>query len=245
MDVSGISDRGKVREKNEDCFTIYRSGPFQLFAVADGMGGHAAGEVASTLALEAVQEYLENKNEQMLSAVAANQVPSMLQNMLSFANDKVLAASRADVLQAGMGTTLTMLLGANSQYWIGHIGDSRAYLINRSGIVHLTEDHTLVTQLVQTGQLSESQTNDHPQRHILTRALGTDEEAVFDVVPHNFQEGDALLICSDGLYSLVENREICDLVIAGNDAYTVLNELVHRANERGGLDNITAILIYF
>jgi protein phosphatase len=209
------------------------------------MGGHAAGEVASTLALDAVQEYLENRSEQLLSAVAANQVPTILHNMLSFANGKVLAASRADVLQAGMGTTLTMLLAVKNQYWIGHIGDSRAYLINKSGIVHLTEDHTLVTQLVQTGQLSESQTNDHPQRHILTRALGTDEEAVFDVVPYNFQEGDALLICSDGLYSMVENREICDLVIAGNEAHTVLQELVHQANERGGLDNITAILIYF
>jgi protein phosphatase len=242
----GISDRGKVRETNEDRYLIYHDGPIYLFAVADGMGGHAAGEVASTLALETVKTYLSQNSTSLLEKTdIGHNMPSLLEDMLLQANQKVLETAGADIELAGMGTTLTMLLVAKDQFWLGHIGDSRAYLINREGIFHLTEDHTLVTQLVRSGQISEEESNGHPQRHILTRALGTDEDSVFDIIPQSFWPGDALLLCTDGLHGLITNDEIRDAVLAGGEPEIVLERLVWLANDRGGKDNITAVIVLF
>jgi PPM family protein phosphatase len=242
MDAAGISDRGKVREKNEDSYLIHKQGPFCLFAVADGMGGHAAGEVASNLALETLRTHLDEYGDRLLQGHDVS-VPEFVRAMLETANRRVLDVSIAERSQAGMGTTLTMLFGMHGSFWLGHIGDSRAYLINTEGIQTLTEDHTLVTQLVRNGQISEDETNGHPQRHILTRALGTDETVNFDILPLSYSPGDAILLCSDGLYSLVENQEICREVSVKNDFCEVLESLVLLANERGGTDNITAVLV--
>jgi protein phosphatase len=143
-----------------------------------------------------------------------------------------------------MGTTLTMLLGVNGLWCLGHIGDSRAYLINGSGLYQLTEDHTVVTQLVRSGQLTDQETESHPQRHVLTRALGTDEQAVFDILPQSFKNGDMVLLCSDGLYSMLESPEIAALVRSDSDPGAALERLIARANERGGTDNITGVLVF-
>lgn len=246
MKAVGISDRGKVRETNEDRYLIHYDGPICLFAVADGMGGHAAGEVASTLALETVKTFLSQNNTSLLEREdIAHNMPSILEEMLFQANQKVLETAGTDSELEGMGTTLTMLLVVKDQFWLGHIGDSRAYLINREGIFHLTEDHTLVTQLVRSGQISEEESNGHPQRHILTRALGTDEDSVFDIIPQSFWPGDILLLCTDGLHGLIDNDEIRNAVLAGGEPGTVLERLVQLANERGGKDNITAVLVVF
>ncbi|MBS4032144.1 MAG: Stp1/IreP family PP2C-type Ser/Thr phosphatase [Clostridiales bacterium] len=246
MIAVGISDRGKVRETNEDRYLIYHDGPICLFAVADGMGGHAGGEVASTLALETVKTYLVQNGTSLLEKIdAGRNMTSLLEEMLLQANKKVLDTASVDTELVGMGTTLTMLLAAKDHFWLGHIGDSRAYLINREGIFHLTEDHTLVTQLMRCGQISEEESNGHPQRHFLTRALGTDEDSVFDIIPQSFWPGDVVLLCTDGLHGFIENNEIRDVVLGGGEPENVLERLVRLANERGGKDNITAVLVTF
>lgn len=246
MKAVGISDRGKVRETNEDRYLIYHDGPIWLFAVADGMGGHAGGEVASTLALETVKTHLMQNCASLLEKMDAGcNVQSILEDMLFQANQKVLETAGADTELMGMGTTLTMLLAVKNQFCLGHIGDSRAYLIKDDGIFHLTEDHTLVTQLLRSGQISEEESNGHPQRHILTRALGTDENTVFDIIAQSFWPGDTLLLCTDGLYGLIDNDEIRNAVMSGSEPEIVLEKLVQLANERGGKDNITAVLVSF
>ena len=188
MRSAGMSDRGKVRDNNEDRYLIWHEGQLSLYAVADGMGGHAAGEVASSLALETIRQYLHNHAEIVLAAepVALQQV---LRELLAQANRAVLDEGGTRPECSGMGTTLTMLLDVAGKYWLGHIGDSRAYLLRREEIVPLTEDHTLVSQLVRNGQLSEDDKDGHPQRHILTRALGTDGVAEFDILRSEERRG--------------------------------------------------------
>lgn len=240
MDAAGMSDRGQVREKNEDSYLICQEGPFRLFAVADGMGGHAAGEVASTLALAAVSRYLASHGGELLAK--AVEARAFVRNMLTFANNRILETAKRDHSQLGMGTTLTLVLCWEDNFWLGHVGDSRAYHINTDGIFPLTEDHTLVGQLLRSGQISGEETNGHPQRHILTRALGTESSEDFDIEPLNFRRGDRVLLCSDGLYSLVGDGEILEAVRNEDEPAFVIGHLVRLANERGGTDNITAVL---
>jgi protein phosphatase len=245
MQAAGMSDKGRVREKNEDAYLLLREGPVCLFAVADGMGGHAAGEVASTLALQALDDYLHQWGGKLLEKPATlRYLTNFMEEMGAVVNHKVLETARQNALQTGMGTTLTMLLGVNGLWCLGHIGDSRAYLINGSGLYQLTEDHTVVTQLVRSGQLTDQETESHPQRHVLTRALGTDEQAVFDILPQSFKNGDMVLLCSDGLYSMLESPEIAALVRSDSDPGAALERLIARANERGGTDNITGVLVF-
>jgi len=240
LDVAGLSDRGQVREKNEDSYLIYYDKPFCLFAVADGMGGHAAGEVASTLALEAISSFLMIQGGDLLSGTV--EARTFIYRMLACANSRVLEAAKADRSQSGMGTTLTLILGWEGNFWLGHVGDSRAYHVNGRGIHHLTEDHTLVGQLLRSGQINEEEKNGHPQRHILTKALGTESSEEFDIVPLDFGLGDTVLLCSDGLYSLVDTEEILAAVKTGEEAAVVIDNLIRLANQRGGTDNITAVL---
>ncbi|MBT9172611.1 MAG: Serine/threonine phosphatase stp [Syntrophomonadaceae bacterium] len=245
MKAAGMSDRGRVREKNEDAYLLMREGPVCMFAVADGMGGHAAGEVASTLALQVLESYLQEKGGELLERPAAlRYLTNFMEEMGIYVNSKVLETARQNTLQAGMGTTLTMLLGVNGLWCLGHIGDSRAYLINGNGLYQLTEDHTLVTQLVRSGQLSDEDTESHPQRHVLTRALGTDEQAAFDILPQSFRNGDIVLLCSDGLHCMLDNLEIASLVRSDSDPGAALERLIARANEHGGTDNITGVLVF-
>jgi protein phosphatase len=234
-----------VREKNEDRYLIYQEGALSLCAVADGMGGHAAGEVASTLALETVRGYLTNKGLVIQEhLVAGNPITPFLEEMLAEANRIVLAASLEKPEYNGMGTTLTLLLAISDQFWTGHIGDSRAYLIREGRLEMLTDDHTLVSQLARNGQISEDEIDNHPQRHILTRALGTDEKPVFDLRKWPLAAGDIVLLCTDGLHGLVENDELLRQIEVDSLPEDTLSRLVSLANERGGTDNITVVLVY-
>lgn len=234
-----------VRENNEDRFLIFQEGQLSVFAVADGMGGHAAGEVASTLALETVTQYLTAHREKLQrSAAEGRSLEQPLAEMLTAANSSVLLAGDRKSECNGMGTTLTLLLSVSGQAWIGHIGDSRAYLLRQGQLDVLTEDHTLVTQLARSGQIREEEMENHPQRHILTQALGTDNEPKFDLRQCFLQAGDQILLCTDGLYGLVDEREMRQEMETEHPAAMILERLVALANERGGTDNITAVLVY-
>lgn len=244
MKAAGISDRGKVRENNEDRYLIHGDNALAVYAVADGMGGHAAGEVASSMALETIRRYLDFHRDAFLEAVAAGEsVRPLLEEMLETANKEVLRAGSEQPGCNGMGTTITLLLAVFGQYWLAHIGDSRAYLIRNSEILHLTEDHTLVSQLLRSGQICEDEASGHPQRHILTRALGTDGVAVFDIMRQTIRPGESVLLCTDGLHGLVDKEEIWEVVQNGGEPEEILPQLVDLANERGGTDNIAAVLV--
>ena len=245
MQAVGISHRGKVRSNNEDRYLIAANEAIAVFAVADGMGGHAAGEVASSMALEAVQRFCLTHQQDFFTAAAAGKtIRPLLEKMLAQANAEVLNAGLSNTAYSGMGTTLTLLAAAADQNWLAHIGDTRAYLLRGQELFPLTDDHTLVSQLVKTGQISEEEQEGHPQRNILTRALGTDETAVFDLLPLTLIQNDRLLLCSDGLHGLVGNDEIKQIAVQNKAPQEIVQELVALANDRGGTDNITAVLVY-
>jgi PPM family protein phosphatase len=225
--VGGITDPGRKRRRNEDAYVIEPP----LFAVADGMGGAQAGEVASRLAAAALKESgVERGGE--------DRIVSVIQE----ANRRIYDRSNADPNASGMGTTMTVALVENGQVAFGHVGDSRAYLIRDGMMEQLTEDHSLVAELMRSGKLSPEEAETHPQRSVITRALGTDPDVDVDTFTIAAQTGDVFLLCSDGLTTMVSNETILDLVERNRASMDkALRALVGAANKGGGEDNITVV----
>jgi PPM family protein phosphatase len=225
--VGGITDPGRKRRRNEDAYVIEPP----LFAVADGMGGAQAGEVASRLAAAALKESgVERGGE--------DRIVSVIQE----ANRRIYDRSNADPNASGMGTTMTVALVENGQVAFGHVGDSRAYLIRDGMMEQLTEDHSLVAELMRSGKLSPEEAETHPQRSVITRALGTDPDVDVDTFTVAAQTGDVFLLCSDGLTTMVSNETILDLVERNRASMDkALRALVGAANKGGGEDNITVV----
>jgi PPM family protein phosphatase len=225
--VGGITDPGRKRRRNEDAYVIAPP----LFAVADGMGGAQAGEVASRLAAAALKESgVERGGE--------DRIVSVIQE----ANRRIYDRSNADPNASGMGTTMTVALVENGQVAFGHVGDSRAYLIRDGTMEQLTEDHSLVAELMRSGKLSPEEAETHPQRSVITRALGTDPDVDVDTFTIAAQTGDVFLLCSDGLTTMVSNETILDLVERNRASMDkALRALVGAANKGGGEDNITIV----
>ena len=218
---AGGTDPGRRRRRNEDSYVIDPP----LFAVADGMGGAQAGEVASKLAAGAVKE-------------RGADVESLIQE----ANRRVHQRSLEDPNTSGMGTTLTVAAVEDGAVSIGHVGDSRAYLVRDGSLEQLTEDHSLVGELMRTGKLSAEEAETHPQRSMITRALGTDPNVDVDIFSVDPRDGDLFLLCSDGLTSMVDDREILRLVgEKRGDLDGLVKALIKAANKGGGEDNITVI----
>lgn len=217
----GRSDTGRKRRHNEDAFVLQPP----LFAVADGMGGAQAGEIASKLAAGAVRGGGED-------------VEAMIQE----ANRRVHQRSLEDETASGMGTTLTVATLDDGVVQIGHVGDSRAYLVRDGALEQLTQDHSLVAELVRTGRLSPEEAESHPQRSVITRALGTDPDVDVDTFAIEPKPGDLFLLCSDGLTSMVDDETILDLVgdLRG-DLQALCKALIKAANKGGGEDNITVV----
>jgi len=240
LQIIGLSDPGRERYRNEDSFLALKSGALCLLAVADGMGGHVAGDVASTLAISVLERswnrlLLENR-------INPHQLSEIISNMIREANQAILAQSAGDAGKQGMGTTLTVGILSGLDLVLGHVGDSRAYLIAGDKIKLLTEDHSLLEQMIQQGSISPLEVQRHPQRHILTRALGTNS-AEIDLVETVLEEGASLLLCTDGLTSLVQDDEILAAILARQaDPGLPAAALIQLANERGGHDNITVVL---
>jgi serine/threonine protein phosphatase PrpC len=225
--IGGISDPGRKRRRNEDAYVIEPP----LFAVADGMGGAQAGEVASRLAAAALKESGAGRG-------GVQQLVTVIQE----ANRRVYARSNADPNASGMGTTITVALVENGQVSFGHVGDSRAYLIRDGAMEQLTEDHSLVGELMRSGKLSLEEAETHPQRSVITRALGTDPDVDVDTFTIAAQTGDVFLLCSDGLTTMVSNETILDLVERNRGSMDkALRALVTAANKGGGEDNITVV----
>ena len=226
--VSGAAtDKGQVREGNEDAYVV--DPRLQLYAVADGMGGHQAGEVASATALEALR-----------AAVASG---FAVGESVTRANAAVFEKASDDDALTGMGTTVTALVPDGAQITIGHVGDSRAYLFRNGELRQLTDDHSLVEELVREGRITEEQAAVHPQRSIITRALGVDPDVEVDVATLSLQHADRVLLCSDGLTTMLRTEEIATILRRETDPTRCANALVDAANDAGGEDNITAVVV--
>jgi PPM family protein phosphatase len=220
--VGARTDVGRVRKGNEDSFTAEEP----LYAVADGMGGHQGGEVASSVALEVL-----------------GTGDGTLEELVRKANDEVVRRAAKDPGLSGMGTTLTALRREGDTLRLAHVGDSRAYLLRDGTIQRLTKDHSVVQRLVDEGRLTADEAEIHPQRSILTRALGVDEAVQVDQGAIEPQPADRLLLCSDGLTSMVDEDAITGILVEHTDPQAAADALVEAANGAGGQDNITAVVI--
>jgi serine/threonine protein phosphatase PrpC len=226
--VAGVAtDVGRVRQGNEDSFLIEPP----LYAVADGMGGARAGEVASQLALQTVADLQRAGGARLEDEVVA-------------ANSVVHARAHEDERFAGMGTTLTAALASAEALHLAHVGDSRAYLLRAGTLRQLTRDHTLVDRMVQAGEITRDEADVHPHRNVLIRALGTEPSVEVDALDVGLLEGDRVLICSDGLTTMVTEERIAAILEAtpGNPQ-DAADRLVRAANRAGGIDNITALVL--
>ncbi len=235
---AGLSDRGRVRPHNEDALLVDLD--HGVFAVADGMGGHAAGEVASGLAIEALTERLARPR------VDGADVVEMLREAIEESNRRIAQRSEQNPECRHMGTTVVVAVAEGDRYWVAHVGDSRAYLI-RGGTLHqLTSDHSFVNELVRLGMLSREQAARDPRRNVVTRALGSGTVVAPDIVEGQAQPGDVLILCSDGLNTMLEDDHILELAVAaGADPAAICARLVDAANGAGGEDNVTVIALGF
>jgi serine/threonine protein phosphatase PrpC len=222
------TDTGKKRRRNEDDYVVEPP----LFAIADGMGGAQAGELASSLAAGAVRE------DEGVAGSGERHVAELIQE----ANRRVYQRSSQDAAVSGMGTTMTVALVEDGTVAFGHVGDSRAYLIRDGKLEQLTEDHSLVAELVRSGKLSPEEADTHPQRSVITRALGTDPDVDVDTFSVETQSGDLFMLCSDGLTSMVEDEVILRTVEKHRgDLQSAAKALIRAANKGGGEDNITVV----
>jgi protein phosphatase len=223
-----LTDPGRKRRRNEDDYVVEPP----LFAIADGMGGAQAGELASSLAAGAVRD------DEGAVGSGERHVTELIQE----ANRRVYQRSSEDAAASGMGTTLTVALVEDGTVAFGHVGDSRAYLIRDGKLEQLTEDHSLVAELVRSGKLSPEEAETHPQRSVITRALGTDPDVDVDTFSIQTQPGDLFMLCSDGLTSMVEDEVILRTVEKHrDDLQAAAKALIRAANKGGGEDNITVV----
>lgn len=235
MLVFAKSDIGLVRQTNEDSYACI---PPNLFLVADGMGGHVAGEVASRMAVKAVSDYIQSN----LTVGCDHEL--LLEKAIIQANELIFSLSKSRDDCAGMGTTISIVFLDQSHVYWGHVGDSRIYMIRDNELHQLTNDHSLVWELVQSGNITKAEAHTHPQRNMLTRAVGTSKNIKVDTGKMNWNQGDLLLLCTDGLTNMLNEQEIQQIILADkNDGQTVVNILISAANQAGGHDNVTAILL--
>ncbi|HEX8559580.1 MAG TPA: Stp1/IreP family PP2C-type Ser/Thr phosphatase [Pyrinomonadaceae bacterium] len=236
------TDKGCVREINEDSGRLVRpSDPAQLASkgvlvvVADGMGGHSAGEVASQMAADAVTRLYYESPEEPGAA---------LRRAVEEANRRIHEAATADAAKHGMGTTCTALALCGDTAYAAHVGDSRLYMLRAGSLYQLSEDHSAVNEMVKLGIITKEQARTHEDKNVILRALGTNPEVeVSTVEPWRVREGDQYLLCSDGLYDLVLDEEVADILKGAGDVHAAGERLITTAKERGGHDNITVGII--
>ncbi|MEI7027207.1 Stp1/IreP family PP2C-type Ser/Thr phosphatase [Paenibacillus sp. y28] len=241
LKAAGKTDIGRIRAVNEDraFFTTGLSG-YALAIVADGMGGHQAGDVASEMAIDLITKHLGERIQEGMTAVQASE---LLRESILFANDQVFEYAAQQIQLHGMGTTVVAALATPEVLIVAHIGDSRAYRLDRAGLVKLTEDHSLVNELLKNGQITPEEASNHPRRNVLTRALGTEPDADADVNVFFWEPGDQLLLCTDGLSGLVSERDIARIVSESNSLEKTVDGLIDSALKAGGDDNVTVVLL--
>jgi len=247
---AGMTDVGRKRDHNEDVFAVEMGE--SLFAVADGMGGHAAGEVASQIAIQSIVEFVQSTRQNTDATwpyeydTHLSTDGNMLRTAIWLANQKICEAVQKTAAYKDMGTTVVgLLLSAEMKATVAHVGDSRAYLLRGGEIRQITSDHSWVNEQCKQGFLTPEDAVRHPFRNVVTRALGSRREVLVDLAEEQLQPDDRVLLCSDGLNSMLDDAAILDAAgEAGSDPEQVCRDLIAAANERGGDDNITVVLVH-
>lgn len=238
MELCVITDCGSVRETNEDFAAAKNVRGCAVIALADGMGGATAGEVASQTAVEAIMDYIEKR---LRENMPPGKIFSLLRGAIACANADVYAMSQSDKKLSGMGTTAEACVIAGNTAYVAHVGDSRVYKISPNKIYRVTNDHSLVAHMVEIGAITAEEAKTHPQRNVITRAVGTDKNVEADTYAVSIKGSDRLLICSDGLTNMLTDGEILKLAASGNCEESA-KKLVKAANLAGGYDNISVVL---
>ncbi|QSZ28390.1 Stp1/IreP family PP2C-type Ser/Thr phosphatase [Aceticella autotrophica] len=241
MLAAALTDTGNIRKNNEDSYYISDNNDLRLAIVADGMGGHNGGEIASKYAIDSVLEYFKKNYINLNKNV--DSIKEFIENSIRYANEMVFnkAFSNNDLI--GMGTTLTLLLLEQGFYFIGHIGDSRAYLIRDNRIVQITEDHSYVEELVKIGKITHEEARTHPQKNLITRALGINQEIEVDLFMGEVRPNDIYILCTDGLTNMLTDDQILKEFIDNTDIYKACDSLIKLAKFNGGYDNITIVAV--
>lgn len=244
MIVGAVSDVGLRRINNQDSMFASSDNEFPLFIVADGMGGHNAGDIASYMAVEGIVKYLKNRKAELNSE---KNIKKIIKEAVEDVNDRIYLKSFEVPAYFGMGTTITLAYIYNSKIFIGHVGDSRAYLINNNKIKQITEDHTLVNELIKNGSITPAEAINHPQRNLITRAIGTSCKIEMDFYIVDINKDDVFILCSDGLSNMVGEDTILDVINnnSNDNIDDMCNTLIELAKDNGGKDNITVIGIKF
>lgn len=230
----GNTHIGMVRSNNEDAYGVYPD--LSLFIVADGLGGHAGGEVASRLAVDAIKEGMASAYNKPLE--------NSIINAIKGANTRIILEAKKEYHLRDMGTTVVVIKIEDDRAIVAHVGDSRAYLVHGNVITQVTKDHTVVEEYVRAGLLSPDDARYHPSRHALSRALGTSGAVDVDVTDIQIQVGDTIILCTDGLTNMVSDKEILNTILELTPSPEKITEkLINLANKNGGIDNITVITI--
>lgn len=239
MQFSAMTDVGMCRKINEDNYYVKADGAFPYAIVADGMGGHKAGEIASMMLVDVIKNHLENKLNETMDYVEAGET---VRKAFISANSIIYKYAENHYKIMGMGTTATLAMVYKERLITAHVGDSRAYTITSEEIKQVTRDHSYVQELVSMGKITKEEAKHHPKKNFITRAMGAEETVKVDVNirPYN---GETVLLCSDGLVNYVEDEEIKDIVLNNIDLNAMTEQLVDSANSRGGKDNITVIIL--
>lgn len=242
LQIHKLTDTGLVRENNEDSIKTfsfaYQDRSILCLAVADGVGGHQAGDVASSLAVSMLEKKLTNSNSNM-------PLEQILTEAIVDINSSVYKQSLTNKNYGGMGTTLTVTLIDGKQLLVGHVGDSRAYLVSKNQLKCITSDHSLVGEMVKNGQISREEARKHPRRNIILQAIGLDETVEVDIYKEHFEELDSILLCTDGLSDLVSEIELLDIFNKKECQNEVLTTLRNLAVARGAHDNFSIITAHW
>lgn len=241
MKIVARTDAGMVRENNQDSYTAFELDNAVVAVVCDGMGGAAEGALASAQAVRAIKEYI---TERYYSGMTDISIKSLLVSALESANRFVFNLSRTDEKYFGMGTTAVAAVICESYVYIAHVGDSRAYKKSEGVLNQLTKDHSIIQHMIESGEISPLEAAGHPDKHIITRALGVDDIVKVDFCQESFDENDILILCSDGLTNFVGTDDIFNLTDDGC-YYDYAERLVNLANQNGGGDNITVVAVEY
>jgi len=245
--VEGKTDKGRIRENNEDNFCVLDKQP--LFVVADGMGGHASGEIASKIAIDIIKDYFDGPQANRQLQIGeyktdCSEATNRLGSAIRLANKAIYEAAQTNPLWHGMGTTIAAAFLNGRRLSIAHVGDSRIYLVRSGDIEQLTDDHSLVSEQVKREMITKEQARESKMKNVLTRALGVAPEVKVDLDELSLMQGDTLVLCSDGLTTMVSDEDILSVVGSTSDPAIACEQLIDLANENGGEDNITVITVY-
>ena len=242
MKVKALTDIGLIRKKNQDSFFLSENQDLPLFIIADGMGGHKGGEVASSDAINIINKiFIENKE----ILINEKNIKDVIHKSIEKANKDIYKKSLEFKEYKGMGTTVSLCYIFQDHVFIGHVGDSRIYKIENEDIAQITEDHSLVNELIKKGEITKEEAYNHPQKNMITRAVGTSYDLEIDLEEFKYKKDDKILLCTDGVFNMLHDFEILEIIKNNIFISEAIDELISRAKKNGGLDNITAIIIQF